>query len=61
MTICDTIADAHYGSRPAMAMAFAEILNQEAKDLEAAGVDVIQFDEPAFNVFMRDEIGRAHV
>lgn len=54
MTICDTIADAHYGSRPAMAMAFAEILNQEAKDLEAAGVDVIQFDEPAFNVFMRD-------
>jgi 5-methyltetrahydropteroyltriglutamate--homocysteine methyltransferase len=54
MTICDTIADAHYGSRPAMAMAFAEILNAEAKDLEAAGVDVIQFDEPAFNVFMRE-------
>jgi len=54
MTICDTIADAHYGSRPAMAMAFAEILNQEAKDLERAGVDVIQFDEPAFNVFTKD-------
>lgn len=51
MTICDTIADAHYGSRPAMAMAFAELLNQEARELAAAGADVIQFDEPAFNVF----------
>lgn len=54
MTICDTIADAHYGSRPQMAMAFAAILNQEARDLERAGVDVIQFDEPAFNVFTED-------
>jgi 5-methyltetrahydropteroyltriglutamate--homocysteine methyltransferase len=54
MTICDTIADAHYGRRADMAMAFAEILNQEARELEAAGVDVIQFDEPAFNVFMAD-------
>ena len=52
MTICDTIADAHYGSRPEMAMAFAELLNQEARELEALGVDVIQFDEPAFNAFM---------
>jgi 5-methyltetrahydropteroyltriglutamate--homocysteine methyltransferase len=54
MTICDTIADAHYGRRADMAMAFADILNQEARVLEALGVDVIQFDEPAFNVFMRD-------
>jgi 5-methyltetrahydropteroyltriglutamate--homocysteine methyltransferase len=54
MTICDTIADGHYGRRADLAMAFAEILNQEARDLEAAGVDVIQFDEPAFNVFMDD-------
>ena len=54
MTICDTIADAHYGRRSDMAMAFAEILNQEARELEAAGVDVIQLDEPAFNVFMGD-------
>ncbi len=54
MTICDTIADGHYGSRPAMALAFADILNAEAKELEAAGVDVIQFDEPAFNVFMSE-------
>ena len=52
MTICDTIADAHYGSRPKMAMAFAKLLNDEAKELEALGVDVIQFDEPAFNAFM---------
>jgi 5-methyltetrahydropteroyltriglutamate--homocysteine methyltransferase len=52
MTIVDTIADAHYGDRAAMAMAFAELLNQEALGLAAEGVDVIQFDEPAFNVYM---------
>jgi 5-methyltetrahydropteroyltriglutamate--homocysteine methyltransferase len=52
MTICDTIADAHYGSRPDMAMAFAELLNEEARELDALGVDVIQVDEPAFNAFM---------
>jgi len=54
MTICDTIADAHYGRRADMAMAFAELLNEEARELAALGVDVIQFDEPAFNVFMKD-------
>jgi 5-methyltetrahydropteroyltriglutamate--homocysteine methyltransferase len=54
MTICDTIADKHYGRRADMAMAFAEALNAEAKELEAAGVDLIQFDEPAFNVFPDD-------
>ena len=54
MTICDTIADAHYGRRADMAMAFAALLNEEARELEAIGVDVIQFDEPAFNVFMDD-------
>src|SRR5262249_13184787 len=52
MTISDTIADAHYGDKIKMAMAFADLLNQEAKALEADGLDVIQFDEPAFNVFM---------
>jgi 5-methyltetrahydropteroyltriglutamate--homocysteine methyltransferase len=52
MTIVDTIADTHYGDRAALAMAFAELLNQEARALEANGVDVIQFDEPAFNVYM---------
>jgi 5-methyltetrahydropteroyltriglutamate--homocysteine methyltransferase len=54
MTIVDTIADAHYGSRSAMAMAFAALLNQEARALEADGVDVIQIDEPAFNVYPRE-------
>ncbi|MBX3531654.1 MAG: methionine synthase [Rhizobiaceae bacterium] len=52
MTICDTLADGHFGRRADMAMAFAEVLNEEALELEAAGCDVIQFDEPAFNVFM---------
>src|SRR3954447_12622731 len=55
MTIIDTVADGHYGDRVKMAFAFAELLNQEARALEADGVDMIQFDEPAFNVFM-DEV-----
>ena len=55
MTICDTIANSHYASRADMAMRFAELLNAEARDLEAAGADVVQFDEPAFNVFI-DEV-----
>jgi 5-methyltetrahydropteroyltriglutamate--homocysteine methyltransferase len=54
MTIVDTIADSHYGDRVRMAMAFADCLNQEARALEADGVDAIQFDEPAFNVYMDD-------
>jgi 5-methyltetrahydropteroyltriglutamate--homocysteine methyltransferase len=54
MTICDTIADGHYGRRADMAMAFAALLNEEAKELAALGVDVIQLDEPAFNVFLDD-------
>ncbi|MFO1425782.1 MAG: hypothetical protein U1F11_02175 [Steroidobacteraceae bacterium] len=52
MTICDTIADGWYGRRADMALRFAELLNEEARELEAAGADVIQFDEPAFNVFL---------
>jgi 5-methyltetrahydropteroyltriglutamate--homocysteine methyltransferase len=52
MTIADTIADRHYGDKIKMAFAFAELLNQEALALEQDGVDVVQFDEPAFNVFM---------
>ena len=52
MTIVDTIADAHYGDRVKMAFAFAALLNEEARGLAADGVDVIQFDEPAFNVYM---------
>ena len=57
MTIADTIADRHYGDREKLAMAFAALLNQEARALERDGVDVIQFDEPAFNVYM-DEVKR---
>ena len=56
MTIVDTVADRHYGDRVAMAMAFADLLNEEARALEADGVDVIQFDEPAFNVYGDDVI-----
>ena len=52
MTIVDTVADRHYGDRVKMAMAFAALLNEEARALEADGIDVIQFDEPAFNVYM---------
>jgi 5-methyltetrahydropteroyltriglutamate--homocysteine methyltransferase len=56
MTIVDTIADAHYGDKVALAMAFAELLNGEARELAQIGVDVIQFDEPAFNVYMKEAI-----
>jgi 5-methyltetrahydropteroyltriglutamate--homocysteine methyltransferase len=54
MTIVDTVADRFYGDRIKMAMAFAELLNEEALALQADGVDVIQFDEPAFNVYMAE-------
>ncbi len=61
MTIVDTVADRHYGGdrdgRIRMAMAFADLLNQEALALEADGVDIVQFDEPAFNVYMDDAAG----
>jgi len=54
MTIVDTVADRHYGDKVKLAFAFAELLNQEALALEADGVDIVQFDEPAFNVYMQD-------
>lgn len=58
MTIVDTVADRFYGEgeegRIKMAFAFAELLNQEALALQADGVDVIQFDEPAFNVYLKE-------
>ena len=55
MTMVDTLYDAHYKSREKLAWAFAEILNEEARAIEATGVDTIQFDEPAFNVYF-DEV-----
>lgn len=54
MTIVDTVADRFYGDKVKMAMAFAELLNQEALALQADGVDIVQFDEPAFNVYMEE-------
>jgi 5-methyltetrahydropteroyltriglutamate--homocysteine methyltransferase len=60
MTIVDTVADSHYGgdreARIRMAFAFADLLNQEAHALAADGVDIVQFDEPAFNVYMQDAV-----
>ena len=56
MTLIDTLADGYYGDRVKMAFAFAELLNQEAKDLERLGVDVVQFDEPAFNVYLNETV-----
>jgi len=55
MTMIDTLYDQYYKSREKLAWAFAEILNEEAKELAAAGIDIVQFDEPAFNVFF-DEV-----
>lgn len=52
MTLVDTLADEYYGDRPKMALAFADALNAEARELEAIGVDIVQFDEPAWNVYM---------
>jgi 5-methyltetrahydropteroyltriglutamate--homocysteine methyltransferase len=56
MTIVDTLADRYYGDRVTLAYAFARLLNQEARGLEADGVDIIQFDEPAFNVYMDEAV-----
>ena len=55
MTMVDTLYDDYYQSREKLAFAFAEILNAEARAIEATGADVIQFDEPAFNVYF-DEV-----
>jgi 5-methyltetrahydropteroyltriglutamate--homocysteine methyltransferase len=54
MTIVDTLADEFYRDRKRLAFEFARALNEEARALAAAGVDVVQFDEPAFNVYMDD-------
>jgi len=54
MTIADTVADERYGDRPRLAHTFARIINAEARELVAAGIDVLQLDEPAFNVYLRD-------
>jgi 5-methyltetrahydropteroyltriglutamate--homocysteine methyltransferase len=56
MTIADSVADEHYQTdRKTLAMKFAAILNAEARELSAAGADVVQFDEPCFNIYL-DEV-----
>jgi 5-methyltetrahydropteroyltriglutamate--homocysteine methyltransferase len=55
MTMVDTLYDAHYKSKEKLAWEFAKVLNEEARELQDAGIDIIQFDEPAFNVFF-DEV-----
>ena len=57
MTIVDTLADEYYGDRRALAFEFARIINEEARELVAAGLDVLQLDEPAFNVYLDDVAG----
>jgi 5-methyltetrahydropteroyltriglutamate--homocysteine methyltransferase len=54
MTIVDTLADDFYGDRKRLAFEFARVLNEEARELAALGVDVVQLDEPAFNVYLDD-------
>ena len=54
MTIVDTVADEHYKDRRRLAMEFARLINQEARELAGLGVDVLQLDEPAFNVYLDD-------
>ena len=54
MTIVDTVADEHYGDRQQLARAFASIINAEARELVAEGLDVLQLDEPAFNVYLKE-------
>jgi len=51
MTMVDTLYDNHYKSKEKLAWEFAKALNEEARELQDAGVNIIQFDEPAFNVF----------
>ncbi len=54
MTIVDTLADEHYRDRRRLALEFARVINEEARELAALGLDVLQLDEPAFNVYMDD-------
>jgi 5-methyltetrahydropteroyltriglutamate--homocysteine methyltransferase len=54
MTMVDTLSDNYYKSKEKLAWEFAKALNEEARELQDAGVDIIQFDEPAFNVFFEE-------
>jgi len=53
MTMVDTTLDEFYRcDEESLAMRFAGLLNAEARALAAAGADVIQFDEPCFNIYL---------
>jgi 5-methyltetrahydropteroyltriglutamate--homocysteine methyltransferase len=45
-TMTAQAVDEHYGDGEAVAMAFAEAVNAEVRDLFAAGADMVQLDEP---------------
>ena len=49
MTVVDSTFDAHYQDEKALAFAIADALNAEARELDALGPAVIQFDEPVFS------------
>ena len=51
MTVADSVHDAYYNDEKALAFAWAEAINKEARLLDDAGIDVIQFDEPVFSRF----------
>jgi 5-methyltetrahydropteroyltriglutamate--homocysteine methyltransferase len=55
MTMADSLADEHFGDRRTLAAECAAVLNQEARDLADAGCDIVQFDEPCFNIYL-DEV-----
>jgi 5-methyltetrahydropteroyltriglutamate--homocysteine methyltransferase len=52
MTTADTLADEHYGDRQALAADLAKVLNEEALELAENGCDIVQFDEPCFNIYL---------
>ena len=52
MTTADTLADEHYGDRQTLAAELAKVLNEEALELAENGCDIVQFDEPCFNIYL---------
>ena len=50
-TLTRQAKDEHYRDEEALAMDYAAAINAEARDLKAAGADVIQLDEPWLQAF----------
>ncbi len=57
-TMTQQAQDDHYGDERSLALAFAEAVNEEIRDLKAAGADVVQIDEPYLQA--RPEKARAY-